>query len=104
MAFRGGISPGSGSTAGVPSACTSGRQCYAVIDCGEDVARYTIDYLGDENLLLSTDYPPHDSPFPEGINTLVGLQGLSAESKRKILWDNGARLFGLEAHRPAAVS
>lgn len=53
-------------------------------------------YLGDDNLLISTDYPHPDSLFPEAINTFVGLPGVSDVSKRKILWDNPARLFGLE--------
>jgi predicted TIM-barrel fold metal-dependent hydrolase len=73
------------------------RQCYAVVECEEDVAKYLIDYLGDDNLLISTDFPHHDSPFPHGIETFLGLEGISAESKRKILWDNGAKLFGLRA-------
>jgi uncharacterized protein len=73
------------------------RQCYAVVECEEDVAKYVIDYMGDDHLLISTDYPHHDSPFPDGVKTFLGLEGISRESKRKILWDNGARLFGLES-------
>jgi predicted TIM-barrel fold metal-dependent hydrolase len=78
------------------------RQCYAVMECEEDVAKYVIDFMGDENLLMSTDYPHHDSPFPHGVDTFLGLPGISAESKRKILWDNGAKLFGLESRVPAS--
>jgi len=43
---------------------------------------------------VSTDFPHHESPFPNGIATFIGLEGLSAENKRKILWDNPASLFG----------
>jgi predicted TIM-barrel fold metal-dependent hydrolase len=82
------------------------RQCSAVMECEEDLGKYTIDFGGDHNLLFSTDYPHHDSPFPHGVDTFLGLQGISAESKRKILWDNGARLFGLAvpAHEALATA
>jgi len=80
------------------------QRCYAVIDCSEETVRYTIDYQGDHNLLVSTDFPHHDSPFPHGIATFIGLEKLTAESKRRILWDNGAKLFGLETGRKAPVA
>ncbi|MPZ14113.1 MAG: amidohydrolase family protein [Chloroflexi bacterium] len=71
------------------------RQCYTVVDADEGVVRHVIEYIGDDNLLFSTDYPHHDSPFPDGVNTFLALPGLSDASKRKILWDNGARLYEL---------
>jgi predicted TIM-barrel fold metal-dependent hydrolase len=73
------------------------RQCYAVMDPTETVARYCVDYGIEDNLLISTDYPHHDAPFPDGIDTLLGLEGVDEAAKRKILWDNGAELFGLES-------
>ena len=72
------------------------RQCYAVVDCSEDVARYTIEYGLGERLLMSTDYPHHDSPFPNGVEMFLNHAGITDAQKRKILWDNGARLFGLQ--------
>lgn len=71
------------------------RQCYAVVDCDEELSRYAVDYGLGENLLVSTDYPHHDSPFPNGISGFLGLEGLNEETKRAILWANGARLFRL---------
>lgn len=73
------------------------RQCYAVVDCSEDIARYAIEFGLGDRLLMSTDYPHHDSPFPNGVEMFLGHGGISDEQKRKILWDNGARVFGLEA-------
>ena len=72
------------------------RQCYAEIEPEEDVGKYVIDYLGSDNLLFSTDYPHSDSLFPEAVNTFLELPGISDDDKRKILWDNGAKLFGLD--------
>lgn len=79
------------------------RQCYAVVDCSEDIARYAVDFGLADRLLMSTDYPHHDSPFPHGVDMFVAHTGIGDEDKRKILWDNGARLFGLGAARSAPL-
>jgi predicted TIM-barrel fold metal-dependent hydrolase len=79
------------------------RNCYAVVDCSEDIARYTIDYGLGDRLLMSTDYPHHDSPFPNGTEMFLGHAGMTDEQKRKILWDNGARLFKLEVGQEAPL-
>jgi predicted TIM-barrel fold metal-dependent hydrolase len=71
------------------------RQCHAVVDCGEEAARVAVDYGLVDNLIGSTDYPHHDSLFPHAIDTFLGLKGLDEQAKRKILWDNAARLFNL---------
>ena len=78
------------------------RQCYAVADCDEDLARSVVEYGLENNILFSTDYPHHDSPWPEGVNTFLSLEGLTDTVKRKIMWDNGAALYGLEA--PVALA
>ena len=79
------------------------RQCYAVADCDEDLARYVVDYGLENNILFSTDYPHHDSPWPEGVNTFLGLEGLTDAAKRKIMWDNGAALYGIGVATAAAA-
>jgi len=72
------------------------RQCYGVVDCSEDIARYAIDYGLADRLLISTDYPHHDSPFPNGMQMFLDHTGINDEHKRAILWDNAARLFKLQ--------
>jgi uncharacterized protein len=79
------------------------RQCHVVMFPDEDTVRYVVDFIGDRNLLLSTDYPHPDSPYPDAINHFLALEGLSDESKRRILWENGAELYGL-AKRPALTT
>ena len=80
------------------------RQCYAVVDCSEDIARYAIDFGLEDRLLISTDYPHHDSPFPHGMEMFLAHGGMTDEQKRKIMWDNGARLFGLIARVETPVA
>jgi predicted TIM-barrel fold metal-dependent hydrolase len=80
------------------------RQCYAVIEPEELPIKYTIDYMGAGNLLFSTDYPHSDSIFPKAVSTFLELEGVSDDDKRRILWDNAAALFGLEARTEAAAS
>ena len=53
--------------------------------------------LGDDSWVISTDWPHDDSGYPHAMDTFLALPGLSDASRRKILWDNGARLYGLEA-------
>jgi uncharacterized protein len=80
------------------------RQCYAVVDCSEDIARYTVEFGLGDRLLMSTDYPHHDSPFPNGVDMFLNHSGMTDEQKRKILWDNGARVFKLEVPSQAALA
>ena len=50
----------------------------------------------DDNLVLSTDWPHDDSRFPHSIDSFLALPYLSSETKRKVLWDNCARLYNLQ--------
>ena len=72
------------------------RQCFISVDADEYLAADFISRLGDDTLVFSTDYPHADSRFPDATGTLLSLEGVSDSSKRKILWDNCARLYGLE--------
>ena len=51
--------------------------------------------VGDESIVLSSDYPHPDSSFPHAIDEFLELD-LSDETKRKILWDNCARFYGID--------
>lgn len=71
------------------------EQVWAVVDADETVARHAVEALGDQRLLWSSDFPHHDSTFPGATDTFLGLPGIPAGSKRRILWDNGAALYRL---------
>jgi predicted TIM-barrel fold metal-dependent hydrolase len=71
------------------------RQCYCSVEVGEWSLPGVIATVGDDNLVVSSDFPHFDSEFPEAGEHFMAIQGVSVESKRKILWDNCARLYNL---------
>lgn len=71
------------------------RQCFIGTDVDEDLLRVVIDDIGDNNIVMSTDYPHADGPYPNGTQTFLELPGVGLESKRKILWDNCLDLYAL---------
>jgi len=71
------------------------RQCVIATDADEKPLRQVIEAIGDDNIVVSTDYPHSDGLFPTAIEEFVRLEGVSDKSKSKILWDNCARLYNL---------
>jgi predicted TIM-barrel fold metal-dependent hydrolase len=71
------------------------RQCFVATDADELVLRQVIEAIGDDCIVVSTDYPHADGLFPDAISEFVALPGVPDASKRKILWDNCARLYGI---------
>lgn len=55
---------------------------------------HVVAQIGNDNIVWSTDYPHWDSDYPEASEEFLALP-LDDETRRKILWDNCARLYGL---------
>jgi uncharacterized protein len=72
------------------------RQCYIALDVDEEPAVDTVNKLGAEYFVVSSDYPHSDGAFPEAMQQFFGLK-LDAEQRRKILWNNCARLYNIPA-------
>jgi predicted TIM-barrel fold metal-dependent hydrolase len=70
------------------------RQCYIALVVDEEPAVVTVNQLGAEYFVVSSDYPHSDGAFPEAIEQFLGLK-LGDEQRRKILWENCARLYGI---------
>jgi len=70
------------------------RNCWVSVEAEEEEARWVVEALGGDNIVFSTDYPHFDSEFPRSVDSFL-KQPLTDEAKRKILWDNCARLYGL---------
>jgi predicted TIM-barrel fold metal-dependent hydrolase len=71
------------------------RQCWVATDADEKPLHQVIEAIGDDRIVVSTDYPHSDGLFPVAIEEFVKLERVSEGSKRKILWDNCARLYNL---------
>ena len=71
------------------------QQCFISVDVDEGLVAKVIDYLGDDNIVFSTDYPHIDSRWPDAVNIFLSVPEISEVSRRKILWDNCARLYNL---------
>ena len=68
------------------------RQCFVTCEGDEQALKYLLDIGLQDNLLFSTDYPHHDSPWPNATANLIA-QGLGADATRSILWENSKDLF-----------
>jgi predicted TIM-barrel fold metal-dependent hydrolase len=70
------------------------RQCYIALDVDEEPAVDVVKKMGAEYFVVSSDYPHSDGAFPEAIQQFLGLP-LDDGQRRKVLWDNCARLYGI---------
>ena len=68
------------------------RQCFVSVEADETFVKQVIDYMGDDTIVFSTDWPHGDSKYPYAVESFMKLP-ISDESKRKILWDNCARYY-----------
>jgi uncharacterized protein len=71
------------------------RQCFISVDPDEYLVTDVIGRIGDDNIVISTDYPHIDAHFPKAVEEFMATPQLSPTSLQKILWDNCARLYGL---------
>ena len=71
------------------------RQCFVSVEPDEALAAQAVAELGDDCFVISTDWPHDDSAYPHAIDRFLALPGLSDAARRKILWDNCARLYGI---------
>jgi uncharacterized protein len=71
------------------------RQCYVSIEAEETLGKTFVDYVSEDNLVFSTDFPHEDSRYPHSLETFDELP-LSKDVKRKVLWDNCARLYAIQ--------
>lgn len=72
------------------------RQCFVSTDADEPMLEHVIALLGDDHIVFSTDYPHPDSKFPQSVDSFLKLDGVSDDSKRRILWDNARNLYNLD--------
>jgi predicted TIM-barrel fold metal-dependent hydrolase len=71
------------------------RQGYASVEADEEPVKYAVDFVGNDRLVFSTDFPHVDTKYPKAVERFLRLP-LSEEDKRKILWDNCATYYGFK--------
>ena len=70
-------------------------QCFVSTDPEEDAVAATVEFVGEDCVVWASDYPHPDAIFPGAPRATLANPRLSAAAKRKILVDNGRRLYGL---------
>ncbi|MEW6496761.1 MAG: amidohydrolase family protein [Cyanobacteriota bacterium] len=71
------------------------RQCFVSFEPSEPYLCETIDRIGSDNLLFSSDFP-HIDHKTDAIEDVVALEDrLSPKTVQKLLWDNPTRYYGL---------
>ena len=71
------------------------RQCWIGTDVDEELLALVVDRVGPARIVMSTDYPHQDGPFPHAVDEFLERGDLDVDTKRKILWDNCASLYGI---------
>jgi predicted TIM-barrel fold metal-dependent hydrolase len=70
------------------------QNCFVSVEADEGPVDLYVQRFGDENVAFSTDYPHPDAKFPHAVDRFLSLD-LPDTTRRKFLWDNCARLYGL---------
>ena len=52
------------------------------------------EFLGDQVLMFSTDYPHPETRFPDSVDVVLGWSQLGSELLPQIMWHNAMQCFG----------
>ena len=70
------------------------RQCFVSLDPHESLAAPVVAERSGEGFVIASDWPHDDSAFPHAIDAYLALP-VSDAVRRKLFWDNAARLYRL---------
>ena len=79
------------------------RNCWVSVDPDEDIVRHAIPTMGDDNIVISTDWPHDDSACPHA-STPSWARGPERLDAAQILWDNCAPCTACGRPRPARAT
>ncbi len=71
------------------------RNCYTTCEADEGEIARAIGQLGEDRILMASDYPHFDSEFPHTVSTIRERKDLTQRQKDKILGENAAQLLHL---------
>jgi predicted TIM-barrel fold metal-dependent hydrolase len=72
------------------------RQCWISCESDEPYVGAVLDFIGEDRILFASDYPHPDHKWPETAEAMLAMP-IPDGAKRKILWDNPARFYGVRA-------
>jgi predicted TIM-barrel fold metal-dependent hydrolase len=72
------------------------RQCFTSFEADETRLGEVISSIGADRIVFASDYPHWDATFPGVTEMILGREDLDAETKRKIMGENAARLLQLD--------
>jgi predicted TIM-barrel fold metal-dependent hydrolase len=75
------------------------RNCWITTECDDPFVADVIRWFGDDRILYESDFPHPDSKYPHTVEHFLALRPdlITAESKRKILWDNAVSFYQFPA-------
>lgn len=71
------------------------RQCFVSAEIEEPGLPGVVDALGADCVVTASDFPHPEGSFPDGVREFVARGDLGEREKRRILWDNPRRLYGV---------
>jgi uncharacterized protein len=77
-----------------PSEYFLAGNCFISCEPDEPSVPYVASVIGDDKIVYASDYYHWDCSFPDTVKMIVERNDLSDASKRKILGDNGKRMYG----------
>ncbi|MBM4297460.1 MAG: amidohydrolase [Deltaproteobacteria bacterium] len=69
------------------------RQCYISFEADETRLGQVIESIGADRVVFASDYPHWDATFPGVTDMILNREDLNAETKRKIMGENAAKLL-----------
>ncbi len=80
-----------------PSEYMRSEQCYFSCEADDPDLPAALNRVGEDRILWASDYPHWDAEVEHAVEEISSNRALSETAKRKILGENAARLFGLDA-------
>lgn len=73
------------------------RQCFAACDPDDPHLAWVIAEVGDGCIVTATDFGhPEGRGYANALDEILAIDSISDETRRRIMWDNAARLYGIE--------
>jgi len=71
------------------------RNCYVTLEADEGNLAQSLEEVGEDHILMATDYPHFDSEYPHTVSGIRERSDLTAKQKEKILGINAEQLLNL---------